>query len=227
MRRLKVILAPSKFMASDVASDFPQAKIRQLYNGIPLPGRVALPKRSTQTVLYVGRLASVKGVDHLVRSFAQVHGTMPHARLRIVGDGDRLQDLKDLAKELHILDCVEFPGWIVQQDIFKEYAAASLLAIPSVWPENLPTVAIEALAMGRPIVGSDVGGIPELVDNAKCGYLVSPSDETGLAKAITALLENPARLTSMSEAAHAKSTEFSDRIFIERIVAVYKEVSQS
>jgi glycosyltransferase involved in cell wall biosynthesis len=100
-----------------------------------------------------------------------------------------------------------------------------VLAIPSVWPENLPTVAIEALAVGRPIVGSNVGGIPELIVEGVTGALVEPRDAEGLAASLTEILNDVELADRMALAAREMSNAFSITKFVESLEEAYGELA--
>jgi glycosyltransferase involved in cell wall biosynthesis len=224
LRRLRLVISPSKFMAQVVQADFPRTPATQIYNGIVLPPAKPLPRSPYPTIIYVGRLEAVKGVDHLVKAFAAVQRKFPRSRLRIVGDGTQSAALKQLAEQLKVSDSIDFPGWVEQQRIAQEYAAATLAVIPSVWPENLPTVAIEALAVGRPIVGSRTGGVSELIDDGINGFIVEPGNDAALAEAIISLLSDTPLLRSAAKASASKAQAFSNDAFVDRLLDVYKGI---
>ena len=224
MRRIKLVVAPSKFIARATAVDFPRTPIVHIYPGIVLPGKLPLPDSFRPTVLCAGRMEAVKGVDHLIKAFAHVHRGFPETVLRIVGDGSHRKELESLAVQLGLSDCVEFAGWVRQKQLYREYATATLLAIPSVWPEALGLVAVEAMATGRPIVGSNTGGIPELIDDHVTGIIVEPRDELGLASAIGGLLADRDRLVSAANASAVKALDFDRDAFADKILDLYQRV---
>jgi glycosyltransferase involved in cell wall biosynthesis len=224
LSRVKLIIAPSKYMMQATKQDFPRTPMTQVYNGIVLPRQASLPRSSHPTVLYVGRLEAVKGVDHLIEAFSVVRQTLPNCQLRVIGDGGQLTALKRRTQQLGLTADVEFPGWVKPQRIAQEYAAATVVAIPSIWPENLPTVAIEALAIGRPIVGSNTGGVAELVEDGVNGFVVEPGDEPGLAKALDAILSDSRLLKGMAKASAIKSGAFNKERFVDQLIDVYKGV---
>ena len=225
LKRLKLIVAPSKYMARTIAGDFPRTPILHIYNGVVLNRKAPLPPPSSRpTVLYVGRLEAVKGVDYLIKAFAYVHRDFPESRLRIVGDGSQREALKILTKQLGLSDDVEFAGWVKHEQIHQEYVAATLMAIPSLWPENLPSVAIEAMAIGRPIVGTNAGGLTELIDTNVTGVLVEPADEYGLAHAMSGMISDRHKLIAAASASAVKAQAFDSSTFIENLLDVYQKV---
>jgi glycosyltransferase involved in cell wall biosynthesis len=224
LRRLKLVIAPSKFMGTVIQCDFPHVPIVQIYNGAPLLPHQPLQLRDQPRLLFVGRLVAVKGADHLVRAMAQVRQVLPAVKLRIVGDGEQRPVLETLIRELQLGANVELAGWVKPEAIGQEFAASDVLVIPSVWPENLPTVAIEALSSGRPIVGTNTGGIPELIDDGRNGFIVEPGDAAGLATALLALLTDRKKLQQAGAVSAAKAQMFGQELFIKRLLDVYNDV---
>jgi glycosyltransferase involved in cell wall biosynthesis len=222
-RRLRAILAPSKFMAGLLAADAGRVPVRQLYNGIELPSARLLPGRPS--VLYVGRLESYKGVEVLLRAMVTLRQFVPLARLVVVGDGSQRRSLEKLSAALGLDGHVRFTGWVGAASVAGYYEAAQVLAIPSLCPENLPTVAIEAMAVGRPIVGSNVGGIPELVADGVTGRIVEPRDADGLAAALREILSDSELAERMSAAARDASQTFGAGRFVDALERVYLELA--
>jgi glycosyltransferase involved in cell wall biosynthesis len=224
LKRLGMVTVPSNFMAHAIAADFPRTSVVTIYPAIVLPRKASLPRSIHPTVLYVGRLEVVKGVDYLITAFAHVFRDLPDARLRVVGDGNHREALENLTKQLGLSGCVEFAGWVKPDQIHHEYTAASVVAIPSVCPEALGLVGLEALAIGRPIVGSNMGGIPELIDANVTGAIVEPRDEHGLARAIGDFLSDPRKLADAASAAAVKACDFDIRVFVGYLLNAYQQV---
>ncbi len=150
-------------------------------------------EKGNKTILFVGRLIEVKGVDTLLRAFKTVQKVFPDAKLRIVGNGPLMDDLKKLAEELGI--DVTFTGYKTGKDLEDEYLNASCFVLPSKpdkigQVETLGVVAIEALSYGLPVVASNLGGIPDIVKDGKTGLLFKPGDHEELAEKIIQVLEN-------------------------------------
>lgn len=223
LKKIRIIVVPSKFMARTVARDFPRTPTVVLYPEILIPEKGHAPPPAHPTVLFVGRLEVIKGVNYLIRAFARVHRDRPESRLRIVGDGTQRLALEDLTRELGISDAVEFAGWVKPEQIHQEYISATLVAIPSVSPEALGLVGLEALATGLPIVGSNTGGIPELIDVDLTGAVVEPRDEAGLAEAINSFLFNSDSLTVAARASVAKARQLFPYSFIEKQLDLYQQ----
>ena len=224
-RHVDTVLAPSRFMAAALRSDVGKVPVIHVYNGMALPAE--RPFAATRNVLFVGRLEAVKGVDVLLRATAVAAGRLPGISLTIVGDGDDRGRLERLTRTLGLENHVHFRGWLTGETISDCHAAAQVVAIPSVWPENLPTVGIEALAAGRPIIGSDVGGIPELVIDRVTGRLVPSGDVRCLADALVDILTDPAAAERMSPACRRHARGFLVEPFIDTIEDLYERLASS
>lgn len=223
MRKIRLMIAPSKYMGNALAKEFPKTEVRQIYNGIPLPE--PRPMHEKLRVVFVGRLERVKGADYLLRAFVKVIEKIPECELRIIGDGGERNILEALAHTLGIADKVTFCGWVKSgSPIQQEYEGASVLVIPSVWPENLPTVCIEAFSIGRPVIGSDTGGIPELIQDGINGYVFPVADADALSSALIEMLSDRDKLLRMGNAASESAQRFNLQRFAEQIESTYKEV---
>jgi glycosyltransferase involved in cell wall biosynthesis len=222
LRSVDRVLCPSRFIAEAVRRDFTRAPIHQLPNGIEMPGAQAYAHGST--LLFVGRLEHVKGVHVLLRAMPTVLAGAPATRVVIVGDGPARVELVRLAADLGVDHAVSFRGWLTADQLLPEYERATAVVVPSVWPENFPTVALEALGVGRPLVGSAVGGIPELIDHRTSGLVVPPDDAPALAAALLELLLDPGTARAMAAAARDKAAVFGVSTFISRLISHYQEV---
>jgi len=163
------------------------------------------------TVLYVGRMeraSAAKGVEFLLEAFALVARAVPQARLVMVGGGDALEEHRRLAVSLGILARVEFRGIVTLPDLVAAYQEASVVVLPSTTAsESFGMVLIEAMACGKPVIGSDVGGIPFVIDDGHDGLLVPPGSADELARACLRILEDPVLAARLGEAGRRKVEE--------------------
>jgi CelD/BcsL family acetyltransferase involved in cellulose biosynthesis len=165
----------------------------------------------------VARQERAKGIDVLLHAFAIARRDLPGAGLTLVGPGLELEPNRALAKELGLADRVEF---IERTDNAAPYlAAADVVALPS-RREGLPVVALEALALERPLVATRVGGTPTVVVDGETGWLVPAEDENSLAAAIVASLRDPAEAARRARAGRRLVEErFSAGPMLDRIEA--------
>lgn len=152
--------------------------------------------------VFVGALDRVKGVDTLLDAWREVVARIPAARLTIVGDGPQSSVLRRRAKQLGVDASVTFTGAVPRPTVRSLIDGACVLVLPS-RSEGFGRIIVEAMARGRPVIASDVGAIPELVDHGTTGLLVTPGDARELARATAALMTDNVALTRMSEAARS------------------------
>jgi glycosyltransferase involved in cell wall biosynthesis len=152
-------------------------------------------------LLFVGRLAAVKGVPVLFGALAKSRAQGADLRLTLIGDGAERQALEAAAQGLG--DRVTFAGYRTQAEVAAALQGADALVLPS-FAEGLPVVLMEALAARVPVVTTRIAGVPELVEDGVNGMLVAPGDVDGLAEALVAVMADPARRRAMGEAGRAK-----------------------
>lgn len=182
MRRVltdTLVLAQSEEIRDDITSDFGDidCDIEILGNAVSVPDETA----DGEGVLYLGRLAPKKAVEYLVEAVAEVD-----THLTIVGDGPERPRLEQLVAETGA--SATFEGEVEPDEVHEYYMSASVFAMPSIEGEGMPNVILEAMARGLPVVATDSGGIPSLVDDGYNGYLVPMRDPQALADRIRLLL---------------------------------------
>lgn len=182
-------IAPSRDLAGHLEGRG-YANVHHLPNFTSVPVAPDEPLPEKPVVLYVGSLIAHKGVDVLLRAFARVAGDVEDAALWLVGSGPDESRLRALATELGVPE-VRFLGHQRHDALGRFYRAARVVVIPSLWLENAPLVAHEAMAHARPIVASAVGGLPELLGDGYSGCLCARGDAVDFAATLGRLLTNP------------------------------------
>ena len=161
-------------------------------------------------LLYVGRLTPVKGVHVLIEAFREIHLRIPDVRLIIAGSSffggaartGYERDLVELA--VPVSDAIVFTGYLPHDKLRYLYSAVDMIVVPSVWQDPCPLVVLEAMASGTFLIGSAVGGIPEVVENGQTGVLVQPGDAQALANVVCHTLSNPAEMQRIEGSARHK-----------------------
>jgi glycosyltransferase involved in cell wall biosynthesis len=219
-------IAPSQYLAERYAANgIRREKIAVINNGIDLERFKAIPKKCDKFTLgFIGYLGRHKGLDFLLRALALLHD-LEKIRLLIVGDGEEAGHLKSLCRDLNLEPYVTFHGRVENQQIPMIYERIDVLVVPSIWPENSPVTITEAMASGIPVIAFDIGGIGELVDEGVTGFLVPPKDVQAMAERIDHLLVHPELRSEMGEKAFAKMQRYDLRKQVDRILGVYREVS--
>jgi glycosyltransferase involved in cell wall biosynthesis len=170
-------------------------------------------------VVYAGRLVRPKGIDVLIRAAAQLAET----EVVICGDGRLAQTMRRLARRLGVEHRVRFAGWLAPEQLARELAEASIVAIPSRWPEPFGLVGIEAHAAGRPVVASATGGVEDWLDDGLSGVCVPAGDAGALARALSELLADPRRQAEMGLAGERNvSARFTEERHVEALLAAYE-----
>lgn len=154
--------------------------------------------KDTKIIITVSRLVEKNGVDVLMEAFAHVLKNIPEAWLHIVGDGPLRKNLEDLSRKLGIADAVKFFGLVPFDDIPTYLARADIFVRPS-RSEGLGTAFLEALAMGIPVIGTRVGGIPDFLEHEVTGLFSNTDDAEDLAKQINRLLTDEVLHKKISE----------------------------
>lgn len=214
-----------------VARGLASAKLRVVHNGIDLD-RFRRPHAESRArmerelglppdaplIATVAVLRPKKGIEVLLEAARSVKG----AYFVIIGDGPKREEWNELAATLGIAERIRWTGY--RTDVETLLAGCDLFVHPSV-DDAFPTVLLEAMAAGLPVVASRVGGIPEIVTPGVTGQLVPAGDAASLAAAIGSLLADRERMRAMREAAQTDAHRFSTEAWIGRLEKVYREAA--
>lgn len=171
-------------------------------------------------LLYFGRLIDEKGVQLLLEAAAMV----PEVPLVVVGDGPDLHQLQKQTR-LNKLDQVRFAGPLWGADLDEVLRNCRGVVVPSLWHENFPYVILQAFAVGKPVIGSNRGGIPELVKHGERGLIFDADKVENLAKSMKQFMTDEILTRNMGIAAkHYVDKEFNDERFYTRLMQIYSEV---
>jgi colanic acid/amylovoran biosynthesis glycosyltransferase len=178
-----------------VGRGFPAERTIVSYLGINVDKIGFIPIGTGKTIAHVGRLVEKKGTADLIKAFALVTRDIPEARLEIIGDGPLRKELEVLSVQLGISASLTFRGSQPHARSLEIMAEARIVAVPSKTARNgdkegLPTVILEASALGRPVIATRHSGIPEAVMDGVTGILVDEGDVEGLARALIRLLSH-------------------------------------
>jgi glycosyltransferase involved in cell wall biosynthesis len=165
----------------------------------------------SKLVMYVGRLDVMKGLRELVTACAGLSRTRSSLELCLVGDGPAQPELEELAAELGIRHRVHFAGVCDSQTVARWIAACDVFALPS-YSEGCPNVVLEALNCGRPVVATNIGGIPDLVDD-HCGILVPSRDSVALTNALDEAIDRTWDFTDISRRSYRGWEQVAQEVF--------------
>lgn len=216
-----------------VKNGLPEERITVVYNGIDLealaasrrPGEWRAKLGCAEGVPLIGmvaRLHPVKGHRYFLEAAREVLAALPESKFVIAGEGPGREAMEQLAGRLGIAGNVVFTGFV--DEVWPLMADLDLLVVPSLW-EGFGLTAVEALALGVPVVAADVGGLPEAVRHGETGLLVPPGDTAALARSIIWMLEHPFEAAEMvRRGGEVVRREFSAAAMASRTAEVYRKL---
>jgi glycosyltransferase involved in cell wall biosynthesis len=184
------------------------------------PPIARLPPGSTspeRRVVFAGRVTTQKGIHVLIEAMRKVD-----AVLDVCGEGWALPTAQRLTRRWDMTDRVCFHGWLDEAEIRERMTRATVVAVPSLWPEPFGLVGIEAMAVGRPVVGTSTGAIPEWLDHGRTGMLVSTGNAEELADALRQMVADPDRAAEMGAAGRDRvSRDFTEAAHVAALESAY------
>ncbi len=219
-KHVDLFITPSEYMKSQlVRGGFPAEKIR--VNNYGMDAKAVEPcYESDGYFLFVGRLSDEKGIETIIHAAK----LLPKIQFKIVGRGPSADYLHRLG---HGLDNVEFLGFRVGDELKRLYQRASAVLLPSRVHENFPLITLEAMAAGKPIIASEVGGVPEVVEDRVNGFLVKPTDIQGWVEAVMRIdLDDELRESMSRSSRYIVERRFRLDDHYKRLISIYKEVAK-
>jgi colanic acid/amylovoran biosynthesis glycosyltransferase len=209
----RVIVTETDYAARFLRERFPDRadRVHRVYNGLDLAEFGGADFSSAPPlVVAVGRLIPKKGFADLIRACRLLSEHGKSFRCEIIGEGSLENELCRQIQQLDLQNRVALPGANPQHKIRKRLAAASVFVLPSVVDadggmDNLPTVIMEAMATGLPVISTAIGGIPEMVNENETGFLVPPGDAVALADAIEKLISDATLAQKMGRAGYQRA----------------------
>jgi len=221
-RGADVVVAVSQAVARRVVD----GPVRVIYAGVAvapadLPAR--RPRTTSEIILgTAGRLVELKGIEYLLIAATALRREFPTLRVEIAGSGPQRSKLEHTVAQLGLGGHVEFLGWV--HDLSSVLPRWDIFVMPSL-EEGFPIAALDAMAAGLPVVATPVGGVPELIEDGKTGWLVPSRDTEALASRLRFLLCNPELRMSVGAAAHAHVRDhFNAALMTENFARLYDEL---
>lgn len=218
---VRLWLAPSRFLrAVLLRGGFDPGRVRELPNFAPeaMPGdERAEPER----FVYAGRLAPEKGIETLVRAAS----ALGRGQLVVCGQGPLEARLAALAAGAPA-NRVVLRGHLEPGELARTVRSAAFTVVPSEWFENAPFAVLESMALGRAVLASAIGGLPELVTPGVTGELVAPGDTAAWGRALERAIDEPERMRAQGEAGrHAAAARFGLAAHVTAVESIYREVA--
>ncbi|QKG85692.1 glycosyltransferase family 4 protein [Kroppenstedtia pulmonis] len=182
--------------------------------------------RTAKELLFVGNLYPVKGLNHLLDAFTRVASEFDEVQLYLVGDGPLRSELMTQARKNGIRDRVHFTGRRPHDEIPWWINSCDVVVLSS-HSEGMPSILLEAMGCGKPVVATDVGGISEILRHGRTGFLVKPKDADGMARYLSILLmENEGLAFDMGERAFIESGSITWQRSAEQVKSLYVNILQ-
>lgn len=231
LKKVDLFISPSRYLAERfIKAGLKKDKVRIINNGIDL-SRFNYAKKTKSGRLrigYMGQIIRHKGLKNLFIAFSMLSDEVAgKVSLILFGSGERpfMEYCRGLSRRLGIDRSVRFAGVVDNKKIGERLRGIDVLVVPSVWPENSPVSIMEALATGTPVLASDIGGIPELVQDGVHGYLHKYDDPVSLKNNIEKVVKNPGSLRKMKKACLEKAQRFDLLDQVRLIAEEYKDLT--
>ncbi len=229
-KKLKGIIATSRYVKETLIRCYhlPAASIEQIYYGLKMetsrsPATPDKRPGNETRLLFVGSNFQRKGLPTLIRALPQVLARVPNVKLSVIGKDHNEGAIRRLCQRMKVESKVEFLGWCPYTEVNNYLSHADLFVMPSLI-ENFAFVFLEAMAVGVPVIGSNVGGTRELITDGVNGFLVKPLDVQNLAQKICMILENKPLREQIITQGYQTIRRFTVKEMVERTMTYYEKV---
>jgi len=236
LHRLKLLVANSQYTANTIIKTYPKTapKVRLCYKSVDIERyheidnrrKVSPPDLDHPIILFVGSNMYRKGVPDLIKAAPGVIKQHPQARFIIIGEDKSADRLKRLCYDLNVDRNFEFAGWQSQESLLSYYQRASVFVMPSL-TEAFGVTFLEAMAAGVPVIGTNVGGIPEIIHDGTNGLLVPVESPSSITDAINQLLSDAQLRERFIQSAFSTLNNFSVDKMMECTRSLYQEILEN
>ena len=222
-KNVDFFISPSKFLkAKLIEFGFPEKRIEYIPNFLSVKD-FEPNYQPGDYFLYLGRLSSEKGIETLIQTFLNMKRSDLH--LKIVGEGPLETDLKEIGRSD---SRISFSGYLTGARLVEVTKNALAVVVPSEWYENAPLSVLEAMAYGKPVIGARIGGIPEMIDHGRNGFLFESANVQSLTQTMSKLLDmNRNAIIAMGRSSRGKvETEYNSDIHYNRLITLYRKATK-
>jgi glycosyltransferase involved in cell wall biosynthesis len=222
--KVDLLISPSQFVINKLKSNglFKDVKSKKIPLGIELKDNEKFEKDYSQTnILYVGNLGEHKGVHILLKAFRKIENM--NIRLDIVGKGLCSEKLKSMSENDNR---IKFHDFLEGKELIKMYQQANLTVVPSIWYDNSPMVIYESFSCRTPVIGSKIGGIPELIEDGFNGYLFEAGNVNELQKLLENLIDSPETLKKLEQGTYESVQRYTMDNHIKQLETEYQKLTK-
>lgn len=215
------IITPSEFYKKQFENDgIDSKKIMAIHNCIKTE-EYNIELEDEGYALYLGRLSEEKGILNLIKAFSNLE----YGTLHIAGEGPEKDKIEEIVKERNLSDRIILLGFLDKEQVKEEIRKCRFVVVPSMWYENCSYSILETLTIGKPVIGSRIGGIPELVKDNENGFTFMYNDIKELTEKMKILFENKKLAQQFGEKAKTESKfEFNSNKYIDEIEKIYEKI---
>jgi len=220
-KKIDYIITPSKFYKEKLIEDgISENKIVAIHNSVELKD-YDIPTEDDGYALYFGRLSKEKGVLNLINAFSKLKNGI----LYIAGEGPEKETIEMFIKENNLQNRIKLLGFLDSTEMKEKIRKSKFVVIPSIWYENCPYSVMETLAIGKPVIGADIGGIPELVQNDRSGITYKYDDVNELADKMKKLFNNEELVKKFGDNAKEDANKlYGQENYYSEIIKIYEKV---
>ena len=220
-KKIDVIITPSHFYKTMLIKDgINENKIKVLHNFIDINNK-EYKNNLGNYALYIGRLSKEKGILNLIEAFSKLNKGILH----IAGIGDEYDNIKNYIENQKLEKRIKLLGYLNKDEIAKEIIGCKFVVVPSIWYENCPYSILETLSLGKTIIGSNIGGISELIEDKKTGLLYEPNNIEDLKEKIKLFFEDDNLVDKLSDKAKKYAEKnFSKQEYYKNLNKIYNNL---
>lgn len=219
MDKIDYIITPSEFYRTKFIEDgVNENKIQAIHNSIDM-NDYNVETQDDGYALYFGRLSKEKGILDLIKAFTKCN----NGKLYIAGEGPEKENIENIIKENKLEEKVKLLGFLNKEQMTDITRKCKFVVVPSIWYENCPYTILETLAIGKPVIGANIGGIPELVSDEENGFIYNTVDE--LAKKMNILFDNKELVEQFSKKSKILAKEkYNKQVYYDKLEKIYMKV---
>lgn len=218
--KIAYIITPSEFYRTKFLEDGTDPKHVEAIHNFIIASDYDVETEVGDYALYFGRLSKEKGINNLIEAFAKCD----EGKLYIAGEGPEKENIEQFIKDNKLTKRVKLLGFLNKEQMTEQVRKARFIVVPSIWYENCPYSVMETLATGKPVIGADIAGIPELVVNNENGFTYKYDDVNELAEKMNILFKDENLVKKFGKKAKELSKQYDKEEYYKKIERIYKYV---
>ena len=220
-KKIDYIITPSEFYKTQLIADgIPEEKIEAIHNFVKLKD-YNLETIDEGYALYFGRLSKEKGILNLINAFSKLENGI----LYIAGEGPEKENIEKIVKDNNLNNRVKLLGFLNSDQMKETIRKCKFVIVPSIWYENCPYSVMETLAIGKPVIGANIGGIPELVKDNRSGLVYKYDDIDDLANKMKVLFEDEKLVEEYGKNTKEDTIKlYGKEVYYKKVINIYNEL---